>query len=232
MTEEPRLTAPLTEDQTWEAEGIPVLSASVSLPQLEGQSGSARRFNRCSELLRQAFFAYCRQFLLPEAAVSCRTAMDASAPWNAARAELSFRVSLHTGFLLSLVYDERETVHGRAGFAMRSGEVWDLSAGLPVPVSECFPPRTPCRSVLLRFAREELLRRLENGMVLRDNWRLRLRRHMNPRGYYLTGEGLCVFCPLGTVAPREAGFPTFTIPYNAEKGPFLPAWCGKKEAVT
>ena len=231
ILEEPRLAAPLTDDKIWEADGIPVLCTHTLLPQLEGQRAGAQRFNRCAAQLGQAFYAYCRQVLLPEAAASCRAAMETSAPWSAARAELSFRVSLLSGFLLSIVYDERETVHGRAGFQMRSGEVWDLSAGLPVPLSECFPPCAPCRSILLRFAREEILRRPEYNAAARDNWRFRLRRTLCTHKYYLSSEGLCFFCPPGSVAAREAGFLTFTMPYDAEKGPFLPAWSERKEAV-
>ena len=44
--EELRLAEALTEEQAWEADGITVLAASVTLPQLTGKSPRAKRFNR------------------------------------------------------------------------------------------------------------------------------------------------------------------------------------------
>ena len=42
------------------------------------------------------------------------------------------------------------------------------------------------------------------------------------RNYYLTPEGLCFFYPLCAVADEKEGIVTFTMPYDAEHGPFPP----------
>lgn len=219
---EPQLAAPHTEEKTWDAEGIPVLKVSVALPRLDGSDRRTQRINRYSVRFEKVYLAYCRQILLPEAAESCRAAMETSAPWSMARAELNGCVSFLSGALLSLVYDARESVHGLAGFQFRRSMVWDLSSGLPVPISEFFPPHTRCRSILLRFAREQIPRRIENGELWRTDWRMQLRRTLSLQNYYLSEGGLCFFFPLGSLAPHRAGIPSFTIPYDAEKGPFAP----------
>ena len=49
-----------------------------------------------------------------------------------------------------------------------------------------------------------------------------LRRALNTRNFYLTDEGLCFYYPLCAVAGAKEGIVTFTMPYDAENGPFLP----------
>lgn len=219
---EPRLAEALTQEQTWDAEGVAVLAASVTLPQLAGDGAPVRRFNRYYRRFCQAYLTYCRQLLLPEAAESFRAALSVSAPWSIARAELSFRVSRREGAVWSIVCDARETLGGLPPFLLRRADVWDMDAGLPLPLGECFPPHTPCKRSLLRFARGETLRRIEGGAVYRDNWRHTLRRALDTRNYYLTDAGLCFFYPLCALADAKQGIVTFTMPYDAEHGPFLP----------
>lgn len=219
---EPRLAEALTEEQSWEADGVTVLTASIALPQLVGKSGCARRFNRYYRRFCHAYLTYCRQILLPEAAESCRAAMAVSAPWSAARAELSWRVSRQTGDILSIVCDARETIHGLPPFLIRRSEVWDLSAGLPMPLDEFFPLRKCCKKMLLRFARKETRKRVESGAAYRENWRAMLRRALDVRNFYLQDDGLCFFYPLCAVADAKEGIVTFTMPYDQENGPFFP----------
>ena len=50
-----------------------------------------------------------------------------------------------------------------------------------------------------------------------------LRRCFSSRNYYLSEEGLRFFYPMYAVAPAAEGIVAFTVPYDAEKGPFAPA---------
>lgn len=218
---EPRLAEALTEEQVFEADGVAVLRAFVSLPQLAGNDRRVRRFNRYYRRLCRAHLAFCRRLLLPDAAAACRAARAVSAPWEPWRAELRHRITLHAGGLLSVVCDARELCDGLP-LLLRRAEVWDLAAGLPVPPDEFFPPRTHCRRTMLRFAREETLRRVERGGVCRGNWRAALRRTLDKRNFYLTGGGLCFFCHTCAAAGAKEGIVTFTMPYDAEAGPFPP----------
>ncbi len=217
-----RLAEALTEEQAWEADGITVLTASVTLPQLAGKSRPAKRFNRYYRRFCRAYFTYCKQVLLPEAEASCRDAQAVSAPWSVARAELSWRVSHQSGEMLSIVCDARETVSGMPPFFIRRSEVWDLSAALPMPLCEFFPAHIRCKKALLRFAREQTPARIEAGAAYYENWRAALRRTLNTRNFYLTGEGLCFYYPLCAVAGAKEGIVTYTIPYDNERGPFAP----------
>lgn len=218
--EELRLAEALMEERAWEADGITVLTASVSLPQLAGRC--ARRFNRYYRRFARAYLTYCQQVLLPEAAASCRDAQAVSAPWSVGRAELSWRLSHQSGEVLSIVSDAREVISGTPPFCIRRSEVWDLSAGLPMPLGEFFPAHTRCKKVMLRFAREQTQKRIESGAAYRENWRAALRRSFNARNFCLTAEGLCFYYPLCAVAGAKEGIVTYTMPYDDERGPFLP----------
>ena len=220
--EELRLAEALTEEQVWEADGIKVLTVSVALPQLAGKSPRAKRFNRYYRRFCRAYFTYCKQVLLPEAAASCRDAQAVSAPWSVARAELSWRVSYQSGEIVSIVCDARETISGMAPFCIRRSEVWELSAGLPMALGEFFPANVRGKKALLRFAREQTAARIETGAAYRENWRAMLRRALNVRNFYLSEDGLCFFYPLCAVAGAREGIVTFTMPYDDENGPFLP----------
>ena len=95
---------------------------------------------------------------------------------------------------------------------------------LPVPLCELFPPHTPYRRRLIRFARETAAQQAERGLAAyHENYRVLLRRCFSSRNYYLSEEGLRFFYPMYAVAPAAEGIVAFTVPYDAEKGPFAPA---------
>ena len=218
-----RLGEALREERSWEADGVTVLTASVTLPQLAGKSIRERRFNRYYRRFCRAYLTYCRLVLLPDAEASFRAALETSAPWCCARATLEHHVTCRTGAVCSVVCDAAETAYGAPAFRVRRADVWDLRAGLPLPLCECFPPHTRCRSVLLRFAREETARRIERGARFRDDWRRALRRCLNTRSFCLTDAGLCFFYPLCSIAGAKEGIVSYTMPYDERSGPFVPS---------
>ena len=218
--EKPRLGEALTRERSWEADGVTVLTASVTLPQATGEGRGVKRFNRCYRRFCDGYFAYCEQLLFPGAADAFRAAREVSAPWELARATLRCRVAHGTDTVWSIVCDAVETMHGAPSFRVRRADVWDMDAGWLVPLEDFFPPHTRCARALLRFARGEALRRVEGGALYRANWRAMLRRALDTRNFYLTEDGLCFFYPLCAVAGAKEGIVQFTMPYDAEKGPF------------
>ena len=74
-------TEPFAAERTWEVEGIPVLSASVSLPQpVPAADRVSRRIRRYYQGQCRAFLRYCEKTLLPQAAAEYRAALASSAP--------------------------------------------------------------------------------------------------------------------------------------------------------
>lgn len=211
-------TEPFAAEREWTVEGIPVLTASITLPQPEPLSDKvSRRIHRYYQLQCRAYLRYCERLLLPQAEAEYRAALAASAPLPCFRAELGYRVTYNEGGLWSLYTQSREvTLPGRT-LLVRRGDTWDLAAGYPVPLSDFFPPRSPWKRRLLDLAAAEIQRQEKAGVArYHDAWRRELRRHFNAQNFYLTAEGLSFFFPMYAIAPAAEGIPAFTLPYGKE----------------
>ena len=115
--------------------------------------------------------------------------------------------------ILRIIIEDRALgeVCGSALSVLRRGDTWDLCSGYPIPLSACFPRRSPIRKTLLSAAAEAIRRR---PGPWRENWQLPLRRNFNRENFFLTPEGLRFFWQMYALAPAELGCPTFLLPYG------------------
>lgn len=205
-------------EREWTVEDIPVLTASVSVPQPESTADPvSRRIRRYYQLQCRSFLRYCENWLLPQAAAEYRAALAASAPLPCFRAELGYRVTYNEGGLWSLYTQSREvTVPGQT-LLTRRGDTWDLALGYPAELSAFFPPRSAWKRRLLALAAADIERQEKAGVArYHESWRKELRRRFNPQNFYLTAEGLSFFYPMYSIAPAAEGIPTFTVPFGAD----------------
>ena len=209
-------TEPFTTEREWTVEGIPVLSASVSVPQpVPAADRVSRRILKYYQLQCRSYLRYCEKWLLPQAETEYRAALAASAPLPCFRAELGYRVTYNEGGLWSLYTQSREHTLPGPALLTRRGDTWDLTTGYLVPLSAFFPVRSSWRKQLLSLAAEEIQRQERAGISRYDpDWRKKLRRRFNSRNYYLTEEGLTYFFPMYAIAPAAEAIPAFTLPYG------------------
>lgn len=214
-----RLTQLQTEtyaaEREWTVEGLPVLTASVSVPQPVSASGSlSRRIRRFYRLQAQSYLRYCERWLLPQAKAEYQSALATSTPFSCFHAALTYQITYNDGGFWSLYTQSCETT--RAGHALltRHGDTWDLAIGYPVALSSFFPPHTRWKQQLLSVAAQEIQRQETAGIsIYHADWRRALRRHLNPRSFYLTADGLVFFYPMYSIAPAIEGIPAFLLPY-------------------
>lgn len=209
-------TESFTAEREWTVEGIPVLYASISLPQPEPRRDKvSRRIYRYYQLQCRAFLRYCESWLLPQAAAEYHAALAASVPLPEFRAELEYHVTYQESGLWSVFTQTRERTGTGPALLTRRGDTWDLTVGYPVPIQDFFPPGTPWKKRLLTLAASEIERRERAGVShWHEGWRKEMRRHFNPQNYYLTEEGLTFFYPMYAIAPAFEGIPTFVLPYR------------------
>lgn len=210
-------TVPFAAEREWTVEGVPVLTAAVSLPQPDPlASKTSRRIHRYYQLQCRSFLRYCETWLLPQAKAAYWEALEASGPLPEFRAELQYHVTYNGGGLWSLYTQSREQIGDREPpLLTRRGDTWDLAAGYPVPLSDFFPKGW--RKHLIALAAADIERRERAGAGrYRQNWRRALRRNFNPQNYYLTAEGLAFFWPMYAIAPAAEGIPSFLAPYEEE----------------
>lgn len=205
-------------EREWTVEGIPVLTASVTLPQpVPAKDKVSRRILRYYRLQCRSYLSYCEHWLFPQAEAEYRAALAASAPLPSFRAELTYRVTYHEGGLWSLYTQSREALGPGRTLLTRRGDTWDLAAGYPVTLSRFFPPKSPWKKRLLALAAAEIEKQERSGVSqYNEDWKKALRRHFNPQNFYLTAEGLAFFFPMYAIAPRAEGIPTFLLPYGQE----------------
>ena len=210
-------TESLVTQREWTVDGIPVLTASVSLPApVPCENGTARRIHRYYQLQRRSFLRYCETVLLPLAASEYRAALASSAPLPLFRAELDYRVTYNENGLWSLYTQSRETTLPGRTLLQRHGDTWDLTTGYPVPLSAFLPAGSGWKKRLLTLAAEEIQRREAAGVArYREDWRKRLRRSFNSKNYFLSEDGLSFFFPMYALAPAVEGIPCFTVPYRS-----------------
>lgn len=211
-------TEAFTAEREWAVDGIPVLTAAVSLPTpVPADNAVSRRIQRYYRLQCRSYLRYCERFLLPLAAEEYHAALSISAPLPCFRAELSYCVTYNESGLWSLYTQSKETTLPGRTLLLRYGDTWDLASGYPIPLSAFFPPRDRWKRRLLALAAEEIQRQLSAGTALyREDWRRRLRRSFNSRNYYLTAGGLAFFFPMYALAPAVEGIPVFTVPYRRQ----------------
>lgn len=206
---------PFTAEREWTIEGVPVLTASVAVPEpVPAADNISRRIRRYYQLQCRAFLRYCEKFLFPLAESEYRAALVISAPLPCFRAALEYRVTWQEQGLLSLYTQSREVTLPGQTLLTRRGDTWDLAVGYPISLGDFFPARSPWKRQLMTLASEDIQRQERAGMA---QYHLRrpqdLRRHFNAQNYYLTQEGLTVFFPMYAIAPAAEGIPSFTIPY-------------------
>lgn len=207
-------TEPFTAEREWTAEGIPVLTAAVSVPRpVPAADRVSRRIQRFYQLQCRSFLRYCEHALLPQARAECRGALAASAPLPCFRAELTYRVTYNEDGLWSLYTQSREVTLPGQTLLTRRGDTWDLAAGYPAALSAFLTG--PWKQQLPALAAAEIQRQERAGVArYHEGWRRELRRRFNPQNFYLTEEGLAFFFPMYAIAPAAEGVPVFTVPWE------------------
>lgn len=209
-------TEPFTIHREWTEAEIPILCASISLPEPKpALHAVCRRIRRYYQLQARAYLRYCQKALLPLAQAEARAALAESRPLPEFRAELTYQITYNAHGFWSLYTQIREHTQPGQDFLLRQGDTWDLSAGYPAALSAFFPNHSSWKRRILSAAEAEALRRERAGISrYRESLRRDLRRRFNPRNYYLTEEGLAIFYPMYAIAPAPEGIPVFILPYG------------------
>ncbi|MCI2057521.1 MAG: RsiV family protein [Oscillibacter sp.] len=210
-------TEPVTAEQEWTVDGIPVLTASVSIPRPTGPgSRLTRKIAWFYRMQGRSYLRYCKNFLYPETAAAYRQALAAGTPLPSHTAELTYRVTLSEQGFWSLYTESREQTDGHLEI-LRRGDTWNLRMGTPAPLADFFPKHYPIRKNLLQAACEEIERQERAGISrYHSRWRQELRHSFSRENFYLTPEGLCIFWPMYAVAPATEGIPAFCIPFSED----------------
>ena len=209
------------ETRAYPPDDLPLLTAQLRLPRWDGTGG--RRFDLYYAAYARAFFSYCQSALLPQAQAALALARQNGGALPEWQVALDSTVTLQQDGLLSLYTDTTERGGGRR-LMLRRSETWDLSDGSLVPLTRFFPTGARWRHTLLKTASEQIRQQEAQGNALfYPDWQRRLRTAFSSDRFYLTEQRLCLYYQMFAIAPAAEGIPVFSVPYDADKGPFLPA---------
>ncbi len=208
------------ECRSFPPDDLPLVTARLRLPRWDGTGG--RLLNRYYAAYGRAFFTYCQTVLLPQAQTALALARASGGPLPEWRIDLDTVVTWHRDGLLSLYTDSAERCAGRR-LVLRRSETWDLTDGFLVPPGRFFPEGARWRRQALSAAAAQIRARQQQGTALyHPDWQRRLRTAFSGDRFYLTEQGLCLFCQMYAIAPAAEGIPVFCLPWDADRGPRLP----------
>ena len=174
-------------------EKIPVLEMDLSVPQLTGGGRGGERISRY----------YQRR--------------EVSRPFRPWAARLSGEVLFQDEGTLSIRMDAREVRGDGRSLQVRTGDLWKLPEGVPLPVRSYFPGDRRWWLHLTRKLREQgEARRAAGDCFLDPDFGGRLRRWLSPYRCCRTPEGLEFYVPQCTLAPSAEGVVTFSLPLSPE----------------
>ena len=212
---------PLEQERVWEAEGLPVLRLELRLPQPPEACDDRvrRRIARYYQLQARACLHRCTHWLLPQAQAACAASLADGQPPLCFQVSLEHCITRNSDSLWSLFTQTRELTGAGPALLLRWGDTWDLRTGYLLSLPQFFPRKTPWKRLLLEHASSVMEAQERDGTACwRPDWRKQLRRRFDPRSFYLTEEGLCVFYGLFALGPAAEGIPVFSLPY-APEGP-------------
>lgn len=188
----------------------PVLTLTIRLPKLTGETAAVRRIARCYRRLSDVWRARWEGTLYQSACAAQTEASAASRPFRPWEAQLGYTVTYHEKGLLSLYLDAYEYTGGAHGVTTRFADTWDLRTGFPRLLPSFFPPKTRWRQVVLTAVREQVNVLLATGeSAFFDDWGTSAAADLDPCNFYLTEEGVVVFYQLYTLAPYVEGILSF-----------------------
>lgn len=123
----------------------------------------------------------------------------------------------HSG-ILSVFYDIYEANGAEGNVMRRYSQNWDVGDGKLFGTRDLFDSRSRWRN-MLSDALEEQVRLFEKeiGCSCFPGWRRVVKKSVDTNKFYLTEDGMAVYCPQGMVAPSVWGIPTFIVPFKRMK---------------
>lgn len=196
-------------------EKIPVLELDLSFPQLTGGGRGGERISRYYQRLAGAWRSRWGRETYWNACLDLARCREASRPFRPWAAELSGEVLFQDEGALSIRMDAREVRGDGRPLQVRTGDLWKLPEGVPLPVRSYFPGDRRWWLHLTRKLREQgEVRRAAGDCFLDLDFAGRLRCWLSPYRCCRTPEGLEFYLPQCALAPAAEGVVTLGLPLD------------------
>lgn len=196
-----------------------LLSAELVYFNISGSKTHAgiKRINRYYQHMNKQIIRYCKKKLLPQVIKSYKVSAETGDIFNETQILSKAILTYNNNGILSIFTDISEN-SGFGNITVRFGDVWNLAKGCPVPLSSFFPKSKNYKKLLKKFIIEQVRRLKERDLgIYFDNVRKNCSKHFSQDNYYITDEGLAIYYPMYTIAPRSEGIPTFIMKWENDE---------------
>ncbi len=208
-----------------EYEGTIICGGLLSQPIFSGETRplALRLINRYYDHFTKELIYYCNNKLKPAAIEDLKYRTENGFPFIPFELRSDYTVTYNKGNLLSLYTDVYEYTGGAHGSTLRFSDMWHTPIGLPASVIEFFPRGTRIKKVLTDAATAMAAEQIAAGTDMYfDDYPALIKKNFSYSNIYITETGLALFYQQYDIAPYAEGIPVFVIPFDNEKGPFMP----------
>ncbi len=201
-------------------EKVPVLELDLSWPQLSGGGRGGERINRYYQRLAKAWRSRWGRETYWLSCLDLAQRREESRPFRPWSAKLEGEVTWQDEKVLSVRMDAWEVRGDGRPLQVRTGDLWELPEGVPLPAGSCLPPRKrQSHTRLLKQLREQgEARRAAGDCFLDRDFAQKLPKYLSAQRCCRTPEGLEFYIPQCALAPAAEGVVTFTLPLEGENG--------------
>lgn len=199
-------------ERTLTLEETPVLSYTLSVPQITGGGLGGRWINAYYTRLSRAWQNRWEREVYWKACLELASRQSRSKdfiPWSG---QLDGTVTWQADGLLSIRMEGEETHGDGRPCRVRWGDTWNLREGTPCPLKEFFRGRRSWKKDLYeRIFQQGRERRAGGDCFLDQGWENKIKRACSLRDFCLTQDGVELALPQCLIAPAAEGNPVFFI---------------------
>ena len=205
------------EERTLTLEGEPVLSYTLSWPQVEGAGLGGRWISGYYARLAKSWRLRWEREVYWAACLELAARREGAKPFTPWQGELAGETALLKDGVLSLRFTGLEVRGDGRPARVRGGDVWNLREGAPKPLSSLFRKERSWKKWLWQsVVRQGEERRRSGDCFLDGDWERNGKAARPLRGWCLTEEGVELSLPQCAAAPAAEGCPVFTLPLTKE----------------
>lgn len=176
---------------------------------------AAKQINEYYSLYAKKTEIHCRTVLFPQAAENAPHIPNNNLPFNSYEFESVYQATYNRQCITSLYMDQYEYLGGAHGSTFRLSDTWNFKTCIKMQLRQFYPLDAPSLEHLFQELELQVEKRLkESPSSYFDNYPALLRKHFNPKNYYLDSEGIVIYYQQYDIAPYSTGIPTFSIPFQ------------------
>lgn len=197
--------------------GKPVLKLELSWPEIQRGGRGGERINRYYRRVIRAWRERWEKRLYCCACLDWAARQEAGTGGRLWTARTEGRVTFQDEQMLSITMDAWEDCGDGRPIQVRTGDLWSLPQGRPVPKGDYWPGRKGRKALFALWEEQGESRRAQGDCFFDPDFRVRLHRALTWRRCARTQEGMEYYAPQGMLAVPVEGVVTFYAPLPEKK---------------